>query len=94
VVDGSITAQGFASAVAGFEFDSQASVAAIGTIDALSDIIYSVSGQVSSSAQVTCSLYKFGEEWALVSDQPNTWTPIAAQNDNWTTISPGSNTWQ
>jgi hypothetical protein len=74
-------------------FDVRGDVVATGTLDALAAFISTVSGQVASNAQLTCTLYKFGEEWVLVPDQPNTWTAANFQSDTWTQASTSSDTW-
>ncbi len=93
VVDGVISAQGLMSGDANATFGPTDAITASGSLTALAGYVVDAAAGISSNAQFICTVYKMGDEWVLVPDQPNTWSDIAVQSNTWTQQSSGSNTW-
>lgn len=88
-----ITAAADFVANANGSFGVAAIIAGYGNASVSAKYSVNVRGSINGSADVAAILYRVGEEWSNVAQEPGTWTDQQFVGNTWSTISVPPNTW-
>jgi len=65
-----------------------------GTLDVSFGNVFDIQATMRGNLTVVASSYIYGQEWAVVPDEANTWTELSSDTNTWTEIEAESNTWR